>query len=212
MKTYAKLTLTLIAGWFAFALVASALHVFQNNSNRIGIAVGVAATVPILVFGLWYAASGNFRRFILALNPQLLTVAQSWRLVGFTFVLLQAHEILPAVFAWPAGYGDMLIGATATLAAWKLAKPSRRASFMAWQILGIADLVSAVGLGTTARLLSPDSISMGAMTVLPLSLVPTFLVPLFFIFHLICIAQARRWMGHAVVTTGNVQPATGLVS
>jgi hypothetical protein len=31
------------------------------------------------------------------------------------------------------------------------------------------------------------------MTVLPLSLVPTFLVPLFLIFHVICIAQARNW-------------------
>ena len=34
---------------------------------------------------------------------------------------------------------------------------------------------------------------MVAMTVLPLSLIPTFLVPLFFILHLICIAQARAW-------------------
>ena len=32
-----------------------------------------------------------------------------------------------------------------------------------------------------------------AMTVLPLSIVPTFLVPLFFIMHIILIAQARRW-------------------
>jgi len=34
---------------------------------------------------------------------------------------------------------------------------------------------------------------MAAMTVLPLSLVPTFFVPLFLIFHVICIAQARDW-------------------
>jgi len=33
------------------------------------------------------------------------------------------------------------------------------------------------------------------MTVLPLSIVPTFLVPLFFIMHIIVIAQARRWPG-----------------
>jgi hypothetical protein len=31
------------------------------------------------------------------------------------------------------------------------------------------------------------------MTVLPLSLIPTFAVPLLMIFHIICIAQARRW-------------------
>jgi hypothetical protein len=34
---------------------------------------------------------------------------------------------------------------------------------------------------------------MAAMTVLPLSLIPTFLVPLYLILHVICIAQARGW-------------------
>jgi hypothetical protein len=31
------------------------------------------------------------------------------------------------------------------------------------------------------------------MTVLPMSYIPTFAVPLFLILHIICIAQARRW-------------------
>jgi hypothetical protein len=207
MKHYAKLTLTIIAGWFAFAFIASALHVFQKTSNRFGVAVALAAVSPIVAFGVWYAISPKFRQFVLSLNPRLLTLAQSWRLIGFTFVLLQARELLPAVFALPAGYGDMLIGASATLAAWKLADPSRRLGFMIWQILGITDLVTAVGLGTTSRLISPEGISMGAMTALPLSLVPTFLVPLFFILHLICIAQARRWPAGVYATTGNVQHA-----
>lgn len=138
-------------------------------------------------------AFAKFRQFVLSLNPQVLTLAQMWRLVGFTFVLLEARDALPAVFALPAGYGDMLIGATATLAAWKLADPSRRSSFILWQYLGITDLVLAVSLGTTAQLISPNGASMRAMTVLPLSLIPTFLVPLFVILHVICIAQARRW-------------------
>ena len=77
--------------------------------------------------------------------------------------------------------------------AWKLTNPVHRNSFILWQLLGIADLVTAVSLGTTARVISPESPSMVAMTVLPLSLVPTFLVPLFLIFHGICIAEARAW-------------------
>jgi hypothetical protein len=51
----------------------------------------------------------------------------------------------------------------------------------------------AVSFGTTARLLDPRGTSMVAMTVLPLSIVPTFLVPLFVMFHVICIAQAWTW-------------------
>jgi len=77
--------------------------------------------------------------------------------------------------------------------AWQLASPSHRNSFILWQALGITDLVIAVSLGTTARLLDPSGPSMLPLTVLPLSLVPTFLVPLFTIFHVICIAQGRKW-------------------
>jgi hypothetical protein len=202
MKSYGRLTAGLIVGWFVFALAASALQVFKNDSNRIGIAVAIAALVPILVFVLWFVGSEKFRQFTLSLNPSALTLAQSWRIVGFTFVLLEAKGILPAVFAWPAGYGDMAIGATATLVAWKLANPNHRGSFILWQALGIIDLVAAVSLGTTARLLSPQGASMAAMTVLPLSLVPTFLVPLFLIFHVICIAQAKAWVAKPNLNEG----------
>jgi hypothetical protein len=200
MKHYGKLSAALIAGWFIFALSASALHLFRNDSQRIGIAVAIAALTPIVVFALWFAASENFRQFALSLNPGILTVAQSLRIVGFTFVLLQARNLLPAVFALPAGYGDMAIGLTATLVAWRLASPSHRNGFILWQALGITDLVTAISLGTTAGLLDPSGPSMVPLTVLPLSLVPTFLVPLFTIFHVICIAQARNWETASVGT------------
>jgi hypothetical protein len=101
--------------------------------------------------------------------------------------------VLPAVFALPAGYGDMAIGATAAFVAWRLADPAHRSSFILWQILGILDLVIAVSTGTTAAWLSPQGPSTAPMTVLPLSLIPTFLVPLFVMLHIICIAQARTW-------------------
>ncbi len=94
-------------------LSASALHLFKNDSNRIGLAVAIAALVPIIVFSLWFAASAGFRQFALSLDPRILTSAQAWRIIGFTFVLLEARGILPAKFAWPAGYGDMAIGMTA---------------------------------------------------------------------------------------------------
>ncbi len=51
----------------------------------------------------------------------------------------------------------------------------------------------AVTLGTTARLLVAQDVSMTAMTVLPLSLIPTFIVPLLTISHVICIVQASAW-------------------
>jgi hypothetical protein len=78
------------------------------------------------------------------------------------------------------------------LVALKLASGSHRVLFIAWQILGMIDLVTAVGTGTASRILGTE-ITTAPMTVLPLSLIPTFAVPLFFILHIVCIAQARRW-------------------
>jgi hypothetical protein len=193
MKGYGRITSTLIAGWFVFALCGSAMGLFHNDANRLGLAVAVAALAPLLVFAVWFAASEGFRRFAMSLNPRVLTSLQSWRIVGFTFVVLEAHGLLPALFARPAGYGDMTIGATAAYVAWKAADPAHRAWFLLWQVLGIADLVTAVTLGTTTPLIDPSGTPMTLMTVLPLSLIPTFLVPLYTILHVICIAQARGW-------------------
>ena len=64
---------------------------------------------------------------------------------------------------------------------------------MLWQALGITDLVMAVSLGTLAGVIDPHGIPTSPLTVLPLSLIPTFAVPLLLILHVICIAQAMRW-------------------
>jgi hypothetical protein len=189
----AKVTFSLLALWFVISLSLSALHVFQNNQATIGISVAIAATVPLVFFAAWFAASKRFREFTESIDPRYLTYSQSWRILGFVFVILQGYGILPSLFASPAGYGDMFIGLTAPFIALKFARDGRRGSFIFWQFLGIADLVSAVGLGTTARLLSPQAPSMLPMTILPLSLIPIFLVPLFLIFHVISIRNARRW-------------------
>jgi membrane protein implicated in regulation of membrane protease activity len=105
----------------------------------------------------------------------------------------------------------MAIGATAAFVAWKLANPAHRNSFVLWQLLGIADLVTAVSVGTTAALISPQGPSMAPMTVLPLSLIPTFFVPLFLILHVICITQARSWREVSEPTHRTLKPATGAI-
>lgn len=193
MKNYGSLVVGLISVWFIVALSASALHLFKNPANRVGLAVAIAALAPIVAFSLWFAASEKFRQFALSLNPRTLTFLQSSRILGVVFLILQAYGVLPALFARPAGFGDIAIGLTAPLAALWLASSRHRFSFIAWQILGMTDLIVAVSVGATAPLLSPGSTPMVAMTVLPLSLIPTFGVPLYFIFHLICIAQAKSW-------------------
>jgi hypothetical protein len=175
-------------------LSLSAFHVFATDANRLPIPVGIATTAPIALFLLWFAVSAEFRRYVGSLNPRTLTIVQAWRIGGFVFLVLHAHAILPGVFALPAGWGDIAVGATAPLVAMKLAHPDRRRGFILWQALGMLDLGMAVTLGVLAPRLDPAGPSTGAMTVLPLSLIPTFAVPLLLILHIICIAQARSWV------------------
>jgi hypothetical protein len=190
---YARLTTGLIFVWFLFSLTASALHLFRTTPDQPPLPVGLAVLVPIVIVAVWSATSRSFRQFLLGLNPRTLTIVQAWRIAGFVFLVLYAYGILPADLALPAGWGDIVIGATAPFVAMKLANPSHRKSFIFWQLLGITDLVTAIGLGVSANFINPHGIATSAMTVLPMSLIPTFAVPLFMILHFISIAQARQW-------------------
>jgi hypothetical protein len=194
---YSKLTAWLIAAWFTFSLSASALHLFRTDPNRPPLPLLLAVLIPISIFSLWYLRSKPFREFTLSLNPKILTLVHIWRLEAFAFLVLYSYHILPGSFALPAGWGDIAIGATAFFTATRLANPNHKTSFIVWQLLGMTDLVVAISSGAAARFISPldfaSGITTAPMTVLPLSLIPTFAVPLLLILHIICIAQARRW-------------------
>jgi len=83
-------------------------------------------------------------------------------------------------------------------------------AFIGWQILGIVDLVTAIGSGTMSQIISRSQVTTAPMTVLPLSLIPTFAVPLFLILHIICIAQARRWQESVHARGGEPLPSSAV--
>jgi hypothetical protein len=193
MSRYAKLTAGLLGLWFVFSLAAGARHLYDNGPNQPPLNLGLAVLTPMILFAVWFAGSSAFREFTLALNPRVLTMIHGWRTAGLAMVALGAYGVLPNLFALSAGYGDIVIGLTAFLVALNLANPEHRGSFILWQLLGVADLVNAVLLGTLSHVIDPHGIPTSAMTVLPMSLIPTFGVPLLLILHIISIAQALRW-------------------
>ena len=202
MSKYAKLSIGLLAAWLVFALSSSALHLYVNAPNTPPIALGLAVVVPVALFLVWFASSAGFRQFILSLSPRAVTLVQSVRVAGIVFLALGTYKILPAYFALSAGWGDIIIGATAPFAALWLANPAHRRGFIFWQILGIADLINALALAALAGIIDPHGIPPSAMAVLPMSYITTFGVPVFFILHIISIAQARRWPATQFAATG----------
>jgi hypothetical protein len=192
-KNYGKRITGLLGAWFLVSLSASALHLFRGDPSRPPLPLGLAVLTPLVIFAVWFGYSQEFRRFVLSLNPRTLTFIQTWRTEGFTFLVLYTYGILPGVFALPAGWGDIAIGVTAPLIALNLVNSAHRRAFVLWNVIGVIDLVTAVTMGTTAYLIAPHAAATTALTELPLSLIPTFAVPLFLILHAISIAQARTW-------------------
>lgn len=195
---YARLTAWLLAAWFALSLTASAFHLFLVPPGRPPLPILISVLLPLGVFSIWYLQSTGFRNYLLSLPPRILTLLHAWRVGGFVFLVLATYNILPRLFALPAGWGDIAIGVTAPFVAYRLATPAHRRLFIGWHLLGVADLVTAISLGALAPFLDPRELAQNAptsapMATLPLSLIPTFIVPLLLILHIVSIAQARHW-------------------
>lgn len=186
------------AVWFLVIIAAGRAGVFQSPPSRPPLPILLAVAAPPLLFAFVYRASRRFRGFVLTIDLRLLTAIQSWRVIGVTFLVLYAFDLLPGLFAWPAGVGDVAVGVAApfvVLAMLRGAPTWRRQ--VAWlNIAGLVDFAGAVGTGVLTSNPSlgfvADTGARASLGALPLSLVPTFAVPLWIIFHLISLLQLRR--------------------
>lgn len=187
-----------LTGWFLLVVSLAAVGAFvaRPGTPPIPIAIGVGA--PLIAFFSWLRLSPAFRDFVLSLDLRFIAGIQAWRWAGLGFLSLYAHNILPGIFALPAGLGDMAVGFAAP---WMILALVRRpdfaasAAFRRWNVLGIVDLVVAVSLGTLSATLStgaPGEISTAPMATLPELLIPAFLVPLFLMLHTAALMQSRQ--------------------
>jgi hypothetical protein len=190
-------TLVLTA-WFLLVVSLGAVGAFVAGPGTPPFAIAIGFAAPLLLFFAWLRLSPSFRDFVLSLDLRVIAGMQAWRWAGLGFLSLYAHNVLPAVFALPAGLGDMAIGVTAPWMILGLVRQrefAASAAFIRWNVLGILDLVVAVSIGTLSAALStgaPGEISTGPMATLPLLLIPVFLVPLFLMLHTTALMQSRQ--------------------
>jgi hypothetical protein len=192
-----SVTLVLTA-WFLLVVSLGAVGAFvaRPGTPPVGIAIGVGA--PLLLFFAWLRLSRSFRDFVLSLDLRLIAGIQAWRWAGLGFLSLYAYNVLPGIFALPAGLGDMAIGFTAPWIILALVRQpdfATSATFIRWNVLGILDLAVALTIGTLTATLStgaPGEITTAPMATLPLLVIPAFLVPLFLMLHTAALMQSRQ--------------------
>ena len=184
--------------WFFLSMLLNALGYFEADPSKPPIPMLLAVIGPPTIFAILYLSSGPFRDAVLSLDLRLMTAMQAWRLVGVIFLVLYFYSLLPGVFAWPAGVGDILVGLYAPFVVAKMARDTSNwlGHAIGLNILGLLDFVGAIGAGVLSSG-SPGGVLSGPVTSdimldLPLALIPTFLVPFWIILHICSLIQLRR--------------------
>lgn len=134
---------------------------------------------------------------MLGLPLPLLVGMNVGRVFAVLFLLVAAEGRMSGPFPQSAGWGDIISGVVALPLIWLARAPARNKVVLhLWNAFGMLDLVAAIVLGVMSApgsLLQvfPDPGS-EAMTQLPLSFVPTVLVPMWMVVHAIIWAKLRR--------------------
>ena len=186
-------TLFVIAGvWFAAFAILGAAGLFMRPPGISTMLLGLGVLLPVLA-GLVFLARSSTGRAIASRTPLAALVGlHVTRSLGVAFLALLAAGRLPRTFALTAGWGDIVVAATAIPVAWAVHRrtPGWRWVTAIWNTYAIADLVTAVTLGQGSTPGSPtrfifESPGSGAITTLPWVMVPVFLVPFYFLIHLV---------------------------
>jgi len=175
--------------WFLLAvgLGASGLLRAARPPLPQAILIGLAATLLVL-----YWTPTSFRDWALAVDLRILVAVHVTRLVGIYFLVLYARGELPYAFAVSGGWGDIAV-AVAAVAVCLCAEPTSprgRSILLAWNALGLSDIVFVVLTAACLAVATPES--MRALLRLPLSLLPTFLVPIIIATHVIIFSRLTR--------------------
>jgi hypothetical protein len=185
----------LLGGWFTATAVIAGHGWYDTRPGQV-------PWLPIAVAGSLGALLAVSRIPVVArvlTAPGMagrLVLPHTFRVAGVFFLLYLAVGHLPALFALPAGLGDIAAGIAAPLVAYRLARGTGRRAAVWFNAYGLTDLAVAMTLGALTGYgllhVTPSSAPIGQ---LPLALVIAADVPLMIALHLtslITLARAPR--------------------
>jgi hypothetical protein len=160
---------------FAAWLIGIVLLASSNVLPPQGVPVTLFVTLSV---GYLALASRTIRGIIANIPQHWLIGIQTFRVLGGAFLIRYFQGELPAIFAIPAGVGDVITGVLAPLVAywWFVGKPYARTAAIAWNLFGMADLINAVAIGALTG-------GGGGGIVFPIILIPLYGVPRAFLIH-----------------------------
>jgi hypothetical protein len=170
---------TFVLCWFGIALLVGYTGILRNTPVPMPV---FAFAMTLTLLGL-LAVRRDLRERVLGVGVRVLVAVHITRFVGYYFLSLYRQGLLPRDFAVPAGWGDIIVAITAiiVLIAFRPDSTRGRAAYLAWNILGLADILMV--LSQAVRIMRSDPLMQGGFASLPLIVLPIFLVPIIIVTH-----------------------------
>jgi hypothetical protein len=183
-KPYCTFALTVLAGaWILIALFIGETELLRLLPAPV-IPVTIWSLVGLLLLAFW--KNRPFRAFVDQLDTRILIALHLTRFVGIYFLYLHAKGELPAAFAKTAGWGDIIVASAALPL---LFHPAPKWT-LAWNIAGLIDIIFVV-VNAAIQLFGARE-SMNPFITLPLSFLPTLVVPLIISSHIVMLLRLHK--------------------
>jgi hypothetical protein len=123
---------------------------------------------------------------------RLLSWPHAFRLEGIALIIAMILGHLPALFALPAGLGDMAVGIAELLLTRRIMIGHGHRAAVWFNSLGLLDLIIAMTVGgLTAYGIVHVSPVNSALSEIPLALIPTVGVPILLVLHILTLRRLR---------------------
>jgi hypothetical protein len=185
-----RVVILVLLGWLCFAVGLSG---WFHDATAPAVAATVWTLTALVLLACWKI--GPIKAFALNVDLRWLVLFHVTRFfAGVYFLVLCQRGQLPCGFARPAGWGDIVVAVLALAVLGATRTHFAKTLFLTWNTLGLIDIIFVVF--SALRFGLKDWQSMHALRELPLSLLPTFLVPLIIASHvLIFVRLARAGIG-----------------
>jgi hypothetical protein len=183
-RTGSKSVALIVAAWLCLAAGVGIAGWLESASAPI-IAITVWTLTALALFACWKVPT--LKRWTMKVDLRALVLLHLTRFVGFHFFYLCSRGEMPFDFAAPAGWGDIVVAALAVLLL-ALSGARKWKMLIVWNTVGLTDILFVVLMALRLGLEDPQS--MHALREFPLSLLPTFLVPLIIASHVLIFFRA----------------------
>lgn len=168
--------------WLLIAIAAGASGVLASLVPPIPQLI-LLGLVLVLLAAFWL--SSKLKAWCLGIDLKVFMLFYLVRFVGIYFLILYSEGRLPYDFAVPGGWGDIVTAAFALVLILFVPASGKTgwSIYFLWNLLGLIDILFVVATAGRLAMAAPES--MGELLKLPLSLLPTFIVPIIIYIHIV---------------------------